>query len=198
MLNTIHDINATSRCSPRAPRLLRSLLSRHHHDPKKHRISTLFPSRSHSTQPWDVNHDPLAIRHRSLEEESSSSSDGSAILSESCSCSTESSHRDSSSIEDHISWDWEHEQNSISSSPLWRSMHSNSSDSDTSSSSSSFPSPLYSSHSAMYNNDDESRTASFSNSFREVNVDRLGGRPTNPLETSKPALRRSTTRVRSE
>ncbi|KAK9069517.1 hypothetical protein SSX86_011421 [Deinandra increscens subsp. villosa] len=187
-----------ARCSPRAPRLLRSLLSRHHQDPKKHKISTPVTSRSFSTQPWD-NHDHLAIRHRSLEEESSSSSDGSAILSESCSCSTESSHRDSSSVEDHFSWDWENEHNSISSSPLWRKLHSNSSDSDTSSSSSSsFPSPLYSSHSTLYHNNDECRPVSCSSSFREVNVDRLGGRPTNPLEISKPALRRSTTRVRSE
>ncbi|KAM0031709.1 putative ubiquitinyl hydrolase 1 [Helianthus debilis subsp. tardiflorus] len=177
-----------ARCSPRAPRLIRSILARHHHDPKKHKVSTSF---GYSTQPWDVNRDHLAVRHRSLEEESSSSSDGSAILSESCSCSTE---RDSSSIDDHISWDWEHENNSISSSPLWRNLHSNSSDSDTSSSSSSsFPSPLYSRHHpTLYHNDDERRKVSGSDSF---SVDRLGGRP---LETSKPTLRRSTIRVRSE
>ncbi|KAI3784183.1 hypothetical protein L1987_43277 [Smallanthus sonchifolius] len=154
-----------ARCWPRAPRLIRNLLSRHHHDPKKHKMSTSSTLRPHSTQPWDVNHDHLAIRHRSLEEESSSSSDGSAILSESCSCSTDSSHRDLSSIEDHISWDWEHENNSISGSPLWRNRHSNFSDSDTSSSSSSssFPSPLYSSHLNLYHNDDECRKASCSN-----------------------------------
>ncbi|KAD4586149.1 hypothetical protein E3N88_23750 [Mikania micrantha] len=187
-----------ARYSPRAPRLIRSLLSRNHQDPKKHKMSPSFALRTHSTHPW-VDH--LAIRHRSLEEESSSSSDGSGILSESCSCSTESTNRDSSSVEDHISWDWEHEHNSIISSPLWRNLHSNSSDSDTSSSSSSsssFPSPLYSSHSTLYHNNDEGRTVISSNSFREVNVDRLGGRASNPLETLKPGLRRSTTRVRSE
>ncbi|KAK9070289.1 hypothetical protein SSX86_010689 [Deinandra increscens subsp. villosa] len=74
-----------ARCSPRAPRLIRSLISRNHQDPRKHKTET---SRSHSTQPWTVNHDPLAIRHRTLEE-SSSSSDSSGIFSESCSCSTE-------------------------------------------------------------------------------------------------------------
>ncbi|KAL8199719.1 hypothetical protein R6Q57_013287 [Mikania cordata] len=170
-----------ARCSPRAPRLMRSLLSRHHF-PKIHKTTT---SRSHSQQ-WAVNHDPLAIRHRTLEEESSSSSDCSVIFSESCSCSTE----------DSISWDWEREYNSNS--PSWRSMHLNSSDSDTSSSSSSssFPSPLYSSRSMLYHNDVEHRKVSFS-SFRDgSNIDRLGGRPVNPSETSKSTLRRSTTRER--
>ncbi|KAI3776666.1 hypothetical protein L1987_46454 [Smallanthus sonchifolius] len=179
-----------ARCSPRAPRLIRGLISRHHHDPRKHKMST---SRSHFTQPWNINHDHLAIRHRTLEEESSSS-DSSGIFSESCSCSTEGSHRDSGSIEDHISWDWEHEYNSNN--RPWRNMHLNSSDSDaSSSSSSSFPSPLYSRHSTLYHND---RKVSCSNSCREGNVDRLGGRPTNPSETSKPTLRRSTTQERSE
>nr|XP_043614870.1 ubiquitin carboxyl-terminal hydrolase 16-like [Erigeron canadensis] len=179
-----------ARCSPRAPRVIRSLLSRQHNDPKKHKMAPSFTSRSHSSQPWDVNHDHPTIRHRTLEEESSSSSDGSGMFSESCSCSTESSRRDSSSIEDHFSLDWE-------SSPPWRSVHMNSSDSDTSSSSS-FPSPLYFRHSQLYNEDDECRKASFSNSYSEPNVDRLGGRPVNPLETSKPTLRRSTTRGRSD
>ncbi|XP_076891130.1 ubiquitin carboxyl-terminal hydrolase 17-like [Bidens hawaiensis] len=175
-----------ARCSPRAPRVIRTLLSRNHEHPKKHKTPTSYELRS----PWHVNRDHLTVRHRSLEEESSSS-DGSGILSESCSCSTE---RDSSSME---SWDWDHEQNSnsISSSPLWRNLHANSSDSDTSSSSSSsssFLSPLYSRHPSVHRKDDERLSDSFK-------VDRLGGRPTNPLETSKPGLRRSTTaRVRSE
>ncbi|KVI06756.1 ubiquitin carboxyl-terminal hydrolase 16-like [Cynara cardunculus var. scolymus] len=184
-----------ARCSPRAPRLVRSLLMRHHHDPKKHKGATLFASRPQPTEAWDINQP--AIRHRSLEEESSSS-DSSGIFSESCSCSTESSHRDSS---DHISWDWEHECWN-NSSPPWRSMHLNSSDSDTSSSSSSFPSPLYSRNDhntsrepgVLYPDDDQCRNLSCSNSCREANVDRLGGRPVNPSENSKPTLRRSTTR----
>ncbi|KAI3758365.1 hypothetical protein L6452_05925 [Arctium lappa] len=185
-----------ARCSPRAPRLIRGLLMRHHHDPKKHKVATSFTSRSQPTEPWDINQP--AIRHRSLEEESSSS-DSSGIFSESCSCSTESSHRDSSSIEDQISWDWEHECWNNSSSPSWRNMHLNSSDSDTSSSSSSFPSPLFSRHDhntlrERSKDDDQCRNLSCSNSCREANVDRLGGRPVNPSETSKPTLRRSTTR----
>ncbi|KAJ9545362.1 hypothetical protein OSB04_025069 [Centaurea solstitialis] len=184
-----------ARCSPRAPRLIRGLLMRQHHDPKKHKVATSFTSRSQPTEPWDINQP--AIRHRSLEEESSSS-DSSGIFSESCSCSTESSHRDSSSIED-----WEQEYwNNNSSSPPWRNVHLNSSDSDTSSSSSSFPSPLYSRRErsnmgpgVLYPDDDQCRNLSCSSSCREANVDRLGGRPIiNPSETSKPTLRRSTTR----
>ncbi|KAL4556481.1 hypothetical protein LXL04_039136 [Taraxacum kok-saghyz] len=72
-----------ARCSPRAPPRIRSfLLSRNHADPKKHKLPTSF------APPWDRNRsqDP-PIRHRTLEEESSSSSDGSRMFSESCSCS---------------------------------------------------------------------------------------------------------------
>ncbi|XP_023748529.1 ubiquitin carboxyl-terminal hydrolase 17 [Lactuca sativa] len=164
-----------ARCSPRAPRIIRSLISRHNTDPKKHKITTTF-----TKEPWDMRNNP-PIRHRTLEEESSSSSDSSGIFSESCSCSTESSNRDSTSIEDHINpWEWEHEYNI-----------NNKSDVDTSSSSSSSsssPSPLYSRKlpGVLY---DENVWGRSSNSCRETNFDRLGGRPT---------LRRSTTHGRSE
>ncbi|KAL4556482.1 hypothetical protein LXL04_039137 [Taraxacum kok-saghyz] len=113
-----------ARCSPRAPPRIRSLLSRHHPDPKKHKLPTPL-----TTRPWDTSHDP-PIRHRTLEESSSSSSsssDGSGIFSESCSCSTEST-------QDHqIPWDWEHDE------------YNNKSDVDTSSPSSSpsLPGVLY-------------------------------------------------------
>ncbi|XP_071712014.1 ubiquitin carboxyl-terminal hydrolase 17-like [Rutidosis leptorrhynchoides] len=185
-----------ARCSPRAPRLIRSLLSNHQHDSRKHKVAPSFTPRSRSTGSWNMNPDHLAIRHRTLEEESSSSSDSSGIFSESCSCSTESSNRDSNSIEDHnISWDWEHEYNNSSNSQ-WRNVNMTSSDSD-SSSSSSFPSPLYTSRLNVYHEDDEHRKLSFSsNSYREPNFDRLGGRPVNLSESSKPTLRRSTTRGR--
>ncbi|KAI3508869.1 hypothetical protein L1887_23889 [Cichorium endivia] len=138
-----------SRCSPRAPRLIRNLLSRHQTDPKKHKLPTTF-TRPPTATPWDMSHDP-PVRHRTLEEESSSSSDSSGIFSENCSCS---------------SWDWDHEYNN--------NQKSNLSDVDTSSSSSS--SPLYSRKpGVLYDEDVWGRNSS---SCRESNFDRLGGRPT--------------------
>ncbi|KAI3819878.1 hypothetical protein L1987_13730 [Smallanthus sonchifolius] len=131
-----------ARCSPHAPRSIRSSLI-HHHDSRKNETPTLFVSRPHTTEPWDAcNYHPQRVHHWSQEEESSSS-DNSGFFSESCSCSTESTHRDSSSIEDHISGDWEHDYH--------RNINLNSSDSDTSSTSpSSSPSPLYSRLSHLY------------------------------------------------
>ncbi|GKB34813.1 ubiquitin carboxyl-terminal hydrolase 17-like protein, partial [Tanacetum coccineum] len=120
-----------ARCSPRAPRLL----LRNHHDSRKPKeVATSSTSISHASGLWSANHDHLRIRHRKVDEVSSSSSDGSGPFSEPCdssSCSTRSSQKDLTSIEDHNSLDWEHEH-----------MAMNSSDSDTSSSSSyAWPSP---------------------------------------------------------
>lgn len=135
-----------ARFSPRAPRSIRnSLIPR---DPRKHK-NTISRSRSHSIESWDFSrtdhlNDHLSSQpfHR-ISDEDSLSDHSSSIFSESCSCSTESSNRDSSSTEeyfDHIFGDLDRDWNS----GPWR----NSSDSDTSSSSSS-PSPLYSRHSPL-------------------------------------------------
>ncbi|KAI3685778.1 hypothetical protein L6452_35036 [Arctium lappa] len=173
-----------ARCSPRAPRSIRSsLIHHHHHDPRKQKTPASFVPRSLSTEPWDAcNYHPTSeppVHHRSLEEESSSS-DNSGFFSESCSCSTETS-----GIEDHISGD-----------DYWRSMNLNSSDSDTSSTSS-FPSPLYSRLSRLYasrTNGKECRNLDCScNSDRLTNLDRLGGQAINL--NSKP---RSNTRGKSD
>ncbi|KAI7733324.1 hypothetical protein M8C21_021317, partial [Ambrosia artemisiifolia] len=134
-----------ARCSPRAPRSIRSSIihqhHHHHHDPRKQKIPPSFVSKPHSIAPWEAcSYYPPHVHHRSLEDEYSSS-DNSGFFSESCSCSTESTHRDLSSIEDHIYADWEPDYH--------KNINLNSSDSDTSSSSS-FPSPLCSRLSQLY------------------------------------------------
>nr|GEU91512.1 ubiquitin carboxyl-terminal hydrolase 16-like [Tanacetum cinerariifolium] len=152
-----------ARCSPRAPRLL----LRNHHDFKKPKeVATSSTSTSHASGLWSANHDHLRIRLRKVDDESSSSSDGSGPFSDPCdssSCSTRSSQRDLTSIED-----------------------LNLSDSDTSSSSSyawRSPDPL-GDHKALRersrsckevsdHGDHECRKLSCSNSCREANVDRL-------------------------
>ncbi|KAJ9560383.1 hypothetical protein OSB04_005543 [Centaurea solstitialis] len=165
-------IDTTTRCSPRAPRSIRNSLIHHHHDPRKHKSPPSFAPRSHSTEPWDAhgyypNSEP-PVHHRTLEDESSSSSDNSGFFSESCSCSTETS-----TIEDYISGD-----------ENWRSTNVNSSDSDTSSTSS-FPSPLYSRLSRLYasrTNGKECRSLDCNcNSGSRVcnELDRLGGQAVN-------------------
>ncbi|CAH1443347.1 unnamed protein product [Lactuca virosa] len=187
-----------ARCSPRAPRSIRSSIIQHQ-DPRKHKTFV------HSTEPWEACiYQPASQsghRHRSLEEESSSSSDNSGFFSESCSCSTDSStQRDSS---DHIPGDWEHDYWNNSSTNINTNTNTNtnmnvtSSDSDTSSTSS-FPSPLYSRLSHLYTsrtNEDECRKLDCScNSCSRVrvtnlNLDRLGSKP-----GASVTFRRSATR----
>nr|GEW80069.1 ubiquitin carboxyl-terminal hydrolase 17-like [Tanacetum cinerariifolium] len=121
-----------ARCSPRAPRSIRSSLV-HNQDPRKHKAPVSSVSRSHSTELWDACNYHPQVHNRSLEEESSSSSDNSGFFSESCSCSTENNHRDST----------------IEEQDYWKNVNLSSSDSDTSSNSS-FPSPLYSRLSKLY------------------------------------------------
>ncbi|KAI3491181.1 hypothetical protein L1887_44426 [Cichorium endivia] len=186
-----------ARCSPRAPRSIRSSLI-HNNDPRKHKTTATFVTRSHSTEPWEAcNYHPNSHRHRSLEEESSSSSsDNSGFFSESCSCSTDSTHRDSNTMEDQIPGDWEHDYWNNSSMNM--NMSVNSSDSDTSSTSS-FPSPLYSRLSHLYTsrtnkeNDKECRNldCSCSSCSRVANLDRVGSKP-------GVTFRRSTTRGKSD
>ncbi|KAI3806690.1 hypothetical protein L1987_22604 [Smallanthus sonchifolius] len=189
-----------ARCSPRAPRSIRNSIIHHHHDPRKHKTPSSSASKSHSIDPWDVcSYHPPHGHHHSLEEESSSS-DNSGFFSESCSCSTESTNKDSSSIEDHISGDWEPDYH--------RNINLNSSDSDTSSSSS-FPSPLYSRLSHLYtsttNGEDYHKVSKVCrnldcscNNCRIINLDRLGEPATYP--TSKPSVtfRKSATRGKSD
>ncbi|CAI9266423.1 unnamed protein product [Lactuca saligna] len=187
-----------ARCSPRAPRSIRSSIIQHQ-DPRKQKTFV------HSTEPWEAcNYQPASQpghRQRSLEEESSSSSDNSGFFSESCSCSTDSStQRDSS---DHIPGDWEHDYWNNSSTNINTNTNTNtnmnvtSSDSDTSSTSS-FPSPLYSRLSHLYTsrtNEDECRKLDCScNSCSRVrvtnlNLDRLGSKP-----SASVTFRRSATR----
>ncbi|KAJ0795970.1 putative ubiquitinyl hydrolase 1 [Helianthus annuus] len=155
-----------ARCSPRAPRSIRSSLI-NHHDSRKDDIPPLSVSRPRTTEPWDAcNYHPQQVHHRSLEEESSSS-DNSGFFSESCSCSTESTHRDSSSIEDNISGDWAQEYH--------KTINLNSSDSDTSSTSSS-PLPLYSRRSHLY--------ASTTNGGSRVEADRKSSNVCRNLDCS--------------
>ncbi|KAJ0805520.1 putative ubiquitinyl hydrolase 1 [Helianthus annuus] len=183
-----------ARCSPRAPRSIRSSIihHHHHHDPRKQKIPPSFVSKPHSIAPWETHsYQPPPVHHRSLEEESFSS-DNSGFFSESCSCSTDSTHRDLSSIEDHIPGDWEPDYH--------KTTNFNSSDSDTSSSSS-FPSPLYSRLSQLYSstaNAEEDRKLSkvcrnlgcSCNSCRLTNCDRLGGRATYLPSRPSVTLRR--------
>ncbi|XP_076890346.1 ubiquitin carboxyl-terminal hydrolase 17-like isoform X2 [Bidens hawaiensis] len=181
-----------ARCSLRAPRSIRSSIihHHHHHDSRKHKIPPpSFTSKSHSTAPWDAcNYQPPHARRISLEDESTSS-DNSSFFAESCSCSTESTR----SIEDHINL--------------------NSSDSDTSSSSS-FPSPLYSKLARLYastsnheedNNNNNNKISKVCrnldcscNSCRITNLDRLGGRATNPTLKPSVTVRRSTSRGKTD
>ncbi|KAI7733330.1 hypothetical protein M8C21_021323 [Ambrosia artemisiifolia] len=192
-----------ARCSPRAPRSIRSSIIHHHHhhdDPRKQKIPPSFVSKPHSIAPWEVcGYHPPRVHHRSLEEESFSS-DNSGFFSESCSCSTESTHRDLSSIEDHIYADWEPDYH--------KNITLNSSDSDTSSSSS-FPSPLYSRLSQLYSsstNAEEDHKVSnvcrnlgcSCNSCRITNFDRLGGRATYLASKPSVTMRRPTTRGKSD
>ncbi|KAJ0786420.1 putative ubiquitinyl hydrolase 1 [Helianthus annuus] len=183
-----------ARCSPRAPRSIRSSIihHHHHHDPRKQKIPPSFVSKPHSIAPWETHsYHPPPVHHRSLEEESFSS-DNSGFFSESCSCSTDSTHRDLSSIEDHIPGDWEPDYH--------KTTNFNSSDSDTSSSSS-FPSPLYSRLSQLYSSTakaEEDRKLSkvcrnlgcSCNSCRLTNSDRLGGRATYLPSRPSVTLRR--------
>ncbi|XP_052189322.1 ubiquitin carboxyl-terminal hydrolase 16 [Diospyros lotus] len=150
-----------ARCSPRAPRLIRnSLVPRDSRKPK----NLPSKSRSHSTDPWDASAadslnghaeiECLYPNHRSFQpiqkslDEDCSSDNSSSIFSEGCSCSTESSNRDSTSTDDyfdHIFGDSERN---------WNSSWKMSSDSDfSSSSSSSSSSPLYSRHSPLADSD---------------------------------------------
>ncbi|CAK9148980.1 unnamed protein product [Ilex paraguariensis] len=134
-----------ARCSPRAPRVIRNLIIPR--DPRYPKNPT-SKSRSNSAGPWD---DPLAdslgghipqghagvhMIQTSLEEDSSSDI-SSSFFSEAGSCSTESSNRDSTGIDDYF------DQIFGDLGCNWNSPHRNSSDSDTSSSASS-PSPMYS------------------------------------------------------
>ncbi|PHU20470.1 Ubiquitin carboxyl-terminal hydrolase 16 [Capsicum chinense] len=142
-----------SRCSPRAPRIMRSLTIPR--DPRGLKQLTC-KSRSHTRSPWDSSHGestnqtcnecsyPSHTNVRPIRSifEDDSSSEQSSFFSEPGSCSTDSTNRDSTSTDD-LNIDIFGESG-VSWNNLWR----NSSDSDTSSSSSS-PSPLYSRHSPL-------------------------------------------------
>ncbi|THG07069.1 hypothetical protein TEA_016314 [Camellia sinensis var. sinensis] len=143
-----------ARCSPRAPRLLRSSIIQR--DPRKiesptvnhWNVSRVVPvngqTRIECLYPNHASFQPA----RTIFEEDNSSDNSSSIFSEVCSCSTDSSNRDTSSTDDHFDplfGDLGHNWNS-----LWR--HPLDSDSSTSSSSSS-PSPLYSRHSPLADSD---------------------------------------------
>ncbi|XP_071717550.1 ubiquitin carboxyl-terminal hydrolase 17-like [Rutidosis leptorrhynchoides] len=177
-----------ARCSPRAPRSIRSSLIPLH-GPKKHTVSPSIVSK-HSSEPWDPRKFHQQVQHRSLDEESSSSSDNSALFSESCSCSTDSTHRDSTTIEDH---------------DYWKSINLSSSDSD-SSSTSSFPSPLYSRLTQLYTSrTNEESNCKLSkvcrnidcscNCCRVTNLGSLGKPAANPTEKSGVTYRKSVTRA---
>ncbi|KAL3504862.1 hypothetical protein ACH5RR_034703 [Cinchona calisaya] len=144
-----------ARCSPRAPRLVRSSLVPRDPRKAKHPDSK---TRYYARDSWDVSINDSSNDQTSDEcfcptyassqpyhtiwEEDSSSDKSSSFFSEVHSCSTDSSNRDSmctDDIFDQILGDM-----GVSWSSPWR----NSSDSDTSSSSS-FPSPLYSRHSPI-------------------------------------------------
>ncbi|MCD7460699.1 ubiquitin-specific protease [Datura stramonium] len=142
-----------SRCSPRAPRIMRSLTIPR--DPRRSK-QLICKSRSHTRSPWDSSHGDstgqtckecsypshTSIRPSRSIFEDDSSSEQSSFFSELGSCSTDSTNRDSTSTDD-LNIDIFGESGGSWNSP-WRS----SSDSDTSSSSSS-PSPLYSRHSPL-------------------------------------------------
>ncbi|KAH0681635.1 hypothetical protein KY284_022720 [Solanum tuberosum] len=142
-----------SRCSPRGPRIMRSLTIPR--DPKRSKQLTC-KSRSHTRNPWDSSHGDSTSKtcnecsypsHTSVRPirsifEEDTSSEQSSFFSELGSCSTDSTNRDSTSTDDlniDIFGD---------SGVCWNSLWRSSSDSDTSSSSSS-PSPLYSRHSPL-------------------------------------------------
>ncbi|KAK4359137.1 hypothetical protein RND71_021366 [Anisodus tanguticus] len=142
-----------SRCSPRAPRIMRSLTIPR--DPRRSKQLTC-KSRSHTRSPWDSSHGDSAGQtckecsyssHTSVRPsrsifEDDSSSEQSSFFSELGSCSTDSTNRDSMSTDD-LNIDIFGESGGCWNYPL-----RSSSDSDTSSSSSS-PSPLYSRHSPL-------------------------------------------------
>ncbi|KAL7245544.1 hypothetical protein ACSBR2_000806 [Camellia fascicularis] len=143
-----------ARCSPRAPRLLRSSIIQR--DPRKiesptvnhWNVSRVVPvngqTRIECLYPNHASFQPA----RTIFEEDNLSDNSSSIFSEVCSCSTDSSNRDTSSTDDHFDplfGDLGRNWNS-----LWR--HPSDSDSSTSSSSSS-PSPLYSRHSPLADSD---------------------------------------------
>ncbi|XAR48504.1 Ubiquitinyl hydrolase 1 [Bertholletia excelsa] len=147
-----------ARCSPRAPRLIRNSISPN--DPRRLK-NPMCRSRSHLLGPRDgsaldplnghtgieclyPNHASFQPSWRILEEDSSSDN-SSSIFSEECSCSTESSNRDSSSADDFF------DQIFGDGGRNWNSLWKNLSDSDSSSSSSS--SPLYSRHSPLADSD---------------------------------------------
>ncbi|XP_009609184.1 ubiquitin carboxyl-terminal hydrolase 17 [Nicotiana tomentosiformis] len=143
-----------SRCSPRAPRIMRSLAIPL--DPRRSK-QLACKSRSHTRSPWDSSHGDstdqtcsecsytshTSVRpSRSIFEDDSSSEQSSSLFSEGASCSTESTNRDSTSTDELF------DQIFGESGGCWNNPWRNSSDSDTSSSSSS-PSPLYSKHSPL-------------------------------------------------
>ncbi|CAN4122377.1 unnamed protein product [Withania somnifera] len=135
-----------SRCSPRAPRIMRSLTIPR--DPRRSK-QLACKSRSHTRSPWDSSHGDSTNQtcngcsypsHKSVRpvrstfEDYDSLSEQSSFFSEHGSCSTDSTNRDSTCTDD-LNIDIFGESGGCWNSP-WRS----SSDSDTSSSSSS-PSP---------------------------------------------------------
>ncbi|XP_059279634.1 ubiquitin carboxyl-terminal hydrolase 17 [Lycium ferocissimum] len=166
-----------SRCSPRAPRIMRSLTIPR--DPRRSKQLTC-KSRSHTRSPWDSSHGDSAAQtcnecsypsHTSVRPsrsifEDDSSSEQSSFFSEHGSCSTDSTNRDSMSTDD-LNIDIFGESGSSWSYPM-----RSSSDSDTSSSSSS-PSPLYSRHSPLadldrYASAHEETTCSYSGNAEAV------------------------------
>lgn len=141
-----------SRCSPRAPRIMRSLTIPR--DPRRSKQLTC-KSRSHTRSPWDSSHGDstnqtcngcsypshTSVRPSGSIFEDDSVSEQSSFFSEPGSCSTDSTNRDSTSTDD-LNIDIFGESGGC-----WNSHWRSSSDSDTSSSSS--PSPLYSRHSPL-------------------------------------------------
>nr|XP_043637486.1 ubiquitin carboxyl-terminal hydrolase 17-like [Erigeron canadensis] len=178
-----------ARCSPRAPRSIRSSLT-HHNDPRKHKTPPSFVPKSHSTESWDACIYHSQVINRYLEEEYSSS-DNSGFFSESCSCSTDATRRNSATIEDH---------------DYWKNTNMNSSDSD-SSSSSSFPSPsrlsqLYTLR-TLGKNDCKKNKACRNldrscNCCRVTNLSSLGGPDINQIVKPDVTFRKSTIRGKSD
>lgn len=181
-----------ARCSPRAPRLIRNLVTR---DLKKSRGPPV-KSRSHSmgsrngptTDPLNDHHNgiesfhPNDVSFQSVQTvfEEDSSENASSIFSEECSCSTESSNRDYSSTDDHFDSIFSNFGNERISS--WR----NSSDSESSSSSSSFASLKSSVKILNSDSTKQSRKLGGSSSCRETHSSRLGW--ANPFGSKKPGL----------
>ncbi|XP_071925936.1 ubiquitin carboxyl-terminal hydrolase 16-like [Coffea arabica] len=145
-----------ARCSPRAPRLIRSTLVPR--DPRKSRHPDSKPRYHHARGPWDIHADDSSNNEtnderacpnyssfqpfRTIWEEDSSSDKSSSFFSEVNSCSTDSSARDSMCSDDLFD-----QMLGIGDMGVYYGGSSwrNASDSETSSSSSS-PSPLYSRH----------------------------------------------------